>query len=203
MERAWLILLILTTAPLLALSEPITYKGRLIQDGQPFTGAVDLEFVVFGSPDDSDQVGPTLARPAWPVNESLFQVELDFGPDVFGADARYLEVRVDGTPLLARQRVTAAPLALYALAGNAGPEGPAGPAGEPGPQGDPGPIGPQGIQGPSGPQGDPGADGASPFVLVGNDAIYEQGRVGVGIAAPVAALHSLTASTDPASASTG
>ena len=201
MERAWLILFILTAAPLLALAEPITYNGRLIQGGQAFTGSVDLEFVVYGSPDDSDPVGPTLSRPAWPVSEGLFQVELDFGPDVFGATPRYLEVRVDGTPLLPRQRVTAAPLALYALDGNAGPEGPAGPAGETGPRGDSGPIGPQGPQGPAGPagpQGDPGADGASPFVLVGNDAIYEQGRLGVGIAAPAAGLHALTAGTEPA-----
>lgn len=52
--------------------------------------------------------------------------------------------------------------------GASGDQGPAGPAGPEGPQG---PIGPQGPQGPVGPQGPQGPAGASPFALVGTDAV--------------------------------
>lgn len=86
------------------------------------------------------------------------------------------------------------------LPGPTGPEGPAGPQGATGaegpmgPQGDPGPEGPagaQGPEGPAGPQGLQGPEGASPFTLNGLDAVYTQGRVGIGTVAPVAPLQVL------------
>ncbi|MFO7775475.1 MAG: tail fiber domain-containing protein [Candidatus Hydrogenedentota bacterium] len=85
--------------------------------------------------------------------------------------------------------------------GETGPEGPQGPQGEPGPQGpqgEPGPEGPAGPQGepgpegPQGPQGDPGPqgpEGASPFSLVGDNAVYTQGNVGIGTDSPDEGLH--------------
>jgi hypothetical protein len=56
-----------------------------------------------------------------------------------------------------------------------------------GPQGLQGERGLQGIQGVQGIQGLPGAPGppgASPFSLVGNDAVFTQGNVGIGTASP-------------------
>jgi len=76
--------------------------------------------------------------------------------------------------------------------GNTGLQGPQGEAGEDGadggrgPIGPQGPVGPQGLAGVQGPKGDPGA---SPFTLVGNDAVYTQGNVGVGTTTPLNALH--------------
>jgi microcystin-dependent protein len=51
------------------------------------------------------------------------------------------------------------------------------PAGEPVPQGPEGAPGAEGSQGP---------EGASPFQLIGDDAVYMQGKVGIGTATPTA-----------------
>lgn len=146
MLRTLLLCLLFSTSAL-AQDSTITYQGQLRQAGEPFTGLVHLEFRLFDAASGGAQVGDPQSRANWPVEDGLFQVELDFGPAAFGADARYLEIRVDGLPLSPRQAIRASPLALFALAGNAGP---------------PGPIGPQG---PAGPAGQDGQDGTSPFVL--------------------------------------
>lgn len=70
-----------------------------------------------------------------------------------------------------------------------GPQGEQGPTGAQGPvgvQGLPGAQGPAGVQGTQGPQG---PVGVSPFSLVGNDAVYTQGNVGIGTTTPSEALH--------------
>ncbi len=138
---------------------PITYQGQLQQQAQPFTGSVDLEFRLFDELVDGAQVGPSLEVRNVSVVDGLFQVELDFGPGVFDGTQRYLEIYVDGVALTPRQRVAAAPVALFALDGNPGPEGPQGPQGDPGPQGVPGEQGPEGPEGPEGPQGPAGEAG--------------------------------------------
>jgi hypothetical protein len=97
--------------------QAITYQGELSQSGLPFTGQADLAFSLYDDPSAGSQVGPTLSRPDWPVDDGLFQVELDFGAGSFGAAPRWLEVSVDGTALAPRQPVSAAPVALYALDG--------------------------------------------------------------------------------------
>jgi hypothetical protein len=68
------------------------------------------------------------------------------------------------------------------LQGFQGPTGPAGTNGATGPQGPQGVQGPQGIQGPAGPAG------ASPFGLIGTNAYYTNGMVGVGKTNPATAL---------------
>ena len=143
----------------------ITYQGQLLQTGVSFSGNADLEFRLFDALSGGSQVGNTQARLDWPVEDGLFQVELDFGLTAFNEQARYLEVRVNGQPLSPRQVIRPSPMALFALAGNEGPPGPAGPQGNPGlvgPAGDTGPPGPQGEAGPAGPVGPPGA---APFTL--------------------------------------
>ena len=111
---------VLVALALLALAEagsaqPITYQGQLRQAGTPYTGMADLEFRLFDSLTGGSQAGSTIARPAWPVEEGLFQVELDFGAGAFGPDPRWLEIVVDGTTLSPRQAVTPAPIALFSL----------------------------------------------------------------------------------------
>ena len=133
--------LVLPAAGLMAQTELI-YQGRLDQSSQPFTGTADLFFQLYDQPAGGNQIGGDQLLSAWPVEDGLFQVELDFGPAAFDGSARYLEVRVDGTTLSPRQRITAAPVAQFALDGNEGPQGPAGPQG---PKGSTGPQGPEGA----------------------------------------------------------
>ncbi len=146
-------LLILALQPAAAQDTTITYQGQLRQSAAPFTGMADLEFRLFDQISGGSQIGSTQTRDDWPVEDGLFQVELDFGLAAFTEQVRYLEVRVDGNPLSPRQAIRPAPMALFALDGNEGPVGPTGP------QGAAGPVGPAGPQGPQGPEG------SSPFTL--------------------------------------
>lgn len=144
-----------------------TYQGRLTQNGLPANGAFDLGFTLYDAATDGNMVGASQSEPGFPVSDGLFTVSLAF-PGAFSGDQLWLEVSVNGQPLLPRQPVSTTPVAQYALDGNPGPVGPIGP---PGPQGDTGeqgpegPVGPQGEtgaqgpDGPAGPQGDTGAQG--------------------------------------------
>src|SRR5262245_36282214 len=180
-----------------------TYQGRLKLAGEPVDGAADFEFRLFdGAGGGASQVGSTLAADAIDVSEGLFTIDLDFGVGVFDGNGRWLEITVrspsgvgDYTTLSPRQKIAAAPYALFALSGN---EGPAGPQGEPGPQGAQGAQGIQGPQGPSGPQGEPGPQGIqgaqgiqgppgppgspgdSHWLLNGLATYYNAGNVGIG-----------------------
>lgn len=186
-------LLLIAALPALA-QQPITYQGQLRQSGTPFTGLADMEFRLYDALSGGSQVGSVLLRADVPVEDGLFQVELDFGAGSFGADPRWLDIAVDGTPLDPRQRVHAAPMAMFALAGNegpAGPPGPTGPAGPTGPSGatgEAGPEGPPGATGPAGPTGPEGPPGDSHWVINGTATAYLDGPVGVGTATPAAAL---------------
>lgn len=160
------ILVVLTALPALA-QQPITYQGQLRQSGSPFTGLADMQFRLFDSLSGGSPVGATLARVDVPVEDGLFQVELDFVAGSFGPSPRWLEIVVEGVALSPRQKVQAAPMAMFALAGNEGPQGPAGPAG------------------PEGPEGPPGD---SHWILNGTATAYLDGPVGVGTATPAAAL---------------
>jgi len=147
---------LLINAPLQA--ETITYQGRLMNSGMVYNGLADLEFRLYDQLAGGNPVGSLQSLPAWPVEEGLFQVELDLGA-VYDGSPLYLEVRVDGVTLDPRQRINAAPVALFALDGNPGPQGIPGPSGPLGPVGPTGPTGPAGPQGPTGLTGDPGPQG--------------------------------------------
>jgi len=199
-------------------SAALTYQGRLDAAGVPYDGLADFSFRLLEGADGSDlQVGDPVTITAVEVVEGVFTVELDFGPGAFDGLVRFIEIAVRAphdpgdrgayTTLAPLQRVTTAPYAAYALSGTpgpigptgptgptgamgpagptgaSGPAGPAGPAGAAGPQGAQGPIGPQGATGPQGPIG------ASPFTLVGLNAVYTQGNVGIGTATPTSPLH--------------
>jgi hypothetical protein len=182
----------------LAQDTTITYQGQLQEAGGPFNGTANLEFRLFDQPSGGNQVGLTQTRDDWPVENGLFQVELDFGAAAFGQQARYLEVRINGSALTPRHAVRPSPLALFALDGN---EGPAGPQGDPGPEGPIGPIGPQGDTGPegptgpAGPQGDTGPvgpdgpPGDSHWILDETTTYYLDGRVGIGTDNPMGLMH--------------
>jgi hypothetical protein len=92
----------------------LTYQGQLRDGGLPVTGRVNLEFQLYDALIDGNPVGSPELRLDWPVEDGLFQVNLDFGSEAFDGSPRFLEVRVNGAPLSPRQRVTATPYALLA-----------------------------------------------------------------------------------------
>jgi hypothetical protein len=113
------ILLILPCAASAQVSS-ITYQGQLEQSGKPFTGAANLQFRLFDQLSGGSQIGSPQTLQSWPVEDGLFQVELDYDPANLEGGDRYLEIRVNGTPLSPRQRVTATPYALIAATTAAG-----------------------------------------------------------------------------------
>jgi Chaperone of endosialidase/Collagen triple helix repeat (20 copies) len=156
------------TLPEDPVSSSLTYQGELRDANGPVVGSTDLQFRLFDAVTGGVQIGPALQLLGAPLVDGRFIVELNFGAGAFGADARWLEIDVfdagagSFVTLSPRQPITAAPVAQFALSGNAGPVGPVGPAGPQGVQGPIGPIGPQGLQGAPGPQGlqgDPGLPG--------------------------------------------
>ena len=110
-----IIFLVATLAsPVISQATSFTYQGQLRQSGEPFTGIADLEFRLYDQLSDGTQIGSLQARADWPIEDGLFQVELDFGAGAFDGSARFLEITVDGAPLIPRQKVTATPYALLA-----------------------------------------------------------------------------------------
>jgi Collagen triple helix repeat (20 copies) len=191
------------------LTDALTYQGELLKDGQPLNDDADLNFRLYDAASGGVLVGTPVAISSHPVVDGRFTVLLDFGPGAFTGDARWIEIDVRSpagsgsfSTLTSRQAVTAAPVALFALDGNPGPQGPVGPQGDPGPigpqgpQGDTGPTGPQGPQGPQGntgptgpqgPQGDTGPQGPpgdSHWLLNGTATYYNSGNVGIGTSIP-------------------
>lgn len=98
----------------------ITYQGQLRQSGEPFTGTANLQFSLFPQLSGGSQIGSPQNRQNWPIESGLFQVELDYDPADFDGGDRYLEIRVNGSPLSPRQKLTAAPYALLAASIEAG-----------------------------------------------------------------------------------
>ncbi|PZQ09984.1 MAG: hypothetical protein DI564_16765 [Rhodanobacter denitrificans] len=137
-----------------------TYQGLLMREGQPANGPYDLAFALYDAQTGGQQIGTTQSEPQFPVANGVFTVSLAF-PGAFTGSQLWLEVRVNGQPLLPRQAVATTPVAQYALSGNPGPAGPQGPQGPAGPTGATGAQGPQGPAGPTGPAGATGATGAA------------------------------------------
>ncbi len=102
----------------IAVGTQFTYQGYLDDGGAPAGGLYDFQFALYDNAAAGSQVGSTQAANAVTVNEGLFTVPLDFGPAVFGGDARWLQISVRATgggaftPLSPRQALTPAPVAL-------------------------------------------------------------------------------------------
>lgn len=114
-------MLILSVIELRAQSTIWTYQGRLNTSTGNANGTYDLQFAVFNAVTSGAQQGPTLTNSPVGVTNGLFTVTLDFGSGVFTGPDRWLEigVRSNGqavafTLLTSRQRLTAAPYALFA-----------------------------------------------------------------------------------------
>jgi hypothetical protein len=100
-----------------------TYQGRLTQSGAPANGNFDLTFALFDQATGGSQVGATITQNDFPVVDGIFSLSLGF-PGAFTGTQLYLQVTVEGTPLLPRQAVATAPVSQFSLSGSIG--GPAG-----------------------------------------------------------------------------
>ena len=157
----------LSVPNLFSATSVFTYQGRLTDGGLPANGNYNLQFTLFDASAGGTQIGEAIAVENLPVTLGQFQVELNFGTNVFlGAD-RWMEIAVcpaesdaEYAILNPRQRICPVPYAMFALDGNPGPIGPAGSQGPPGETGLAGPSGPQGPQGPVGPIGPEGPPGS-------------------------------------------
>ncbi|MCP4549142.1 MAG: hypothetical protein GY835_22035 [bacterium] len=128
-ERLRMIGLLLIPALLAssAVADPPTgsflYQGRLTQNDTIPTSDFDFQVTAYNALSAGAQVGGTLTFDDVAVNDGLFNLELDFGNDLFTGEALWLEVRVRVgtstgayTVLSPRQ-----PLRLFALNGKEAP----------------------------------------------------------------------------------
>lgn len=187
-----------------------TYRGQLLRHGLPLTDLVDFEFTLWDTAEGGNQIGDPVWVIGHAVVDGLFAVTLDFGPDAFGPTARWLEITVlssvDPEPvtLIPRQRIAAAPMALYALrapaaevhddidatdadgASRNGEQPGSGGRDQLGDSGGGGSFrgghGSEGIRQP----GDGGWEdpAAGPWQVNGNDIYYDAGNVGIGTSTP-------------------
>ncbi|MFC1879594.1 hypothetical protein ACFLZW_06730 [Chloroflexota bacterium] len=107
--------------PQVAVGTGFTYQGYLDDNGSPADGAYDFYFDLFDAQIDGASIMTTTVGDV-AVADGLFTVMLDFGPNAFDGDARWLEIGVRPgaetgayTTLTERQQITPAPYALYAL----------------------------------------------------------------------------------------
>ena len=113
-------------SPLSLAGEPasnvFTYQGHLKQGGVIVDEPADFIFTLWDASSGGNPIGEDLVMPAVDVVNGLFNVPLDFGPEAFIGEARWLEIRVSvpagsgaWETLQPRQAVTATPYALYAF----------------------------------------------------------------------------------------
>ncbi|MDO8631836.1 MAG: hypothetical protein Q7R41_15220, partial [Phycisphaerales bacterium] len=93
-------------------SSSLTYQGQLKQAGVPVSGGFSLDFSLWDADVDGNLVAGPVNRPDTLVSNGLFNVLLDFPPEVFSGARLWLEVSVDGIPLTPRQEITPVPYAL-------------------------------------------------------------------------------------------
>ena len=108
--------------PEVELGTAFTYQGRLDSGDGPVDGECEFHFTLHNAGELGERVGVTQTE-AIIVNEGQFTTQLDFGPDAFNGEARWLGIRVScpvdsASSDLGRQPLTAAPYAQYSL--NAG-----------------------------------------------------------------------------------
>jgi len=112
---------LLASASVHANQSTFTYQGSLQDQGNPANGSYDLEFRLYGSAGNDDQVGSSQVVENVPVASGVFTVALDFGLPPFSGSDLFLEIWVRPgasagafTRLVPRQVLTAAPYAINA-----------------------------------------------------------------------------------------
>jgi hypothetical protein len=120
------LLIALALAGTTAFAEPqlpdFIYQGRLQQNGAPANGTFDLSFALYDAENGGNQVGPAIDEADYPVDDGLFSISLAF-PGAFSGTQLYLQVSVDGVPMLPRQPIATTPVAQFTLSGTTAPAG--------------------------------------------------------------------------------
>ncbi len=98
------------------------YQGRLQENGAPADGHFDLSFALYDAPSGGNQVGVAIDETDYPVDDGVFSISLGF-PGAFTGTQLYLQVSVEGIPMLPRQPVATTPVAQFTLSGTTGPAG--------------------------------------------------------------------------------
>lgn len=87
----------------------------------PANGTYDFQFSLHSQPQGSgNQIGSTIVLSGVTVQQGVFSVQLDFGGDAFGTEARYLNIGVrpsgsgDFRSLTPRQQIMSVPYAIWA-----------------------------------------------------------------------------------------
>lgn len=94
-----------------------TYQGQLKNGSTPVNGSCEVAFRLYDALTNGNVIGNPLTTTV-SVSNGLFTTQLDFGPNVFDGNARWLDLRVKCgsdvgfTQLAPRQALTAAPYAL-------------------------------------------------------------------------------------------
>jgi hypothetical protein len=71
-----------------------SYQGRLNDTGAPANAAYDFRFALYDNVTNGNQLSLLLTNSAVAVSNGLFNVTLDFGPDVFTGENAWLEIAV-------------------------------------------------------------------------------------------------------------
>lgn len=111
----WLLLCWLTSTHAAPQSTAFTYQGELRNAGAPVLGTPNLQFRLFDDAVSGAQIGATISAPSYPIIDGLLTIELDFGAAPFVGAQRWLEIAVEGVPLLPRQKISATPYSTSAL----------------------------------------------------------------------------------------
>ena len=93
----FLVLLVAAIAlPTRAQTTAFTYQGKLTDGSAQAAGNYDLQFALFDSGSNGNQIGSTIIRPNVPVSGGIFTVVLDFGsspnPFALGIPNLYLQI---------------------------------------------------------------------------------------------------------------
>ena len=114
--------LLLVISPVLAQTTAFTYQGKLTDSGNLANGNYDMQFRLFDALSGGTQQGTTIINPTVQVTNGIFNVNLDFGTNVFTGAARFLEIslRPAGSPnpytvLAPRQPITSSPYAIQTV----------------------------------------------------------------------------------------
>ena len=90
----------------------LTYQGRLLDAGEPANGLFDFEFGLWDALSGGSQLDVTNVLNNVQVTDGLFTVQIDFGADAFNNADRWLDITVDGVPLVPRQPITRSPYSI-------------------------------------------------------------------------------------------
>ena len=116
------------TSTAVVAADPISYQGRLSDNGSPASGSYDFQFTLRDAASAGNALGEAI-KMTLSVQSGVFSASLPWSPSLFPGSARWIEVRVRSTPLsgsavseteapyavLERQRIQTTPYALRSL----------------------------------------------------------------------------------------